>query len=68
MQNDPRRKLQRRLRGECLNAGWFRNLADARAKASYWRQEYGCGQPHISLGYHAPNEFAEMLRSSVLQA
>ena len=55
-----------RLRDECLNASWFRNLADARTKISHWHQEYNSERPHSSLGYRTPNEFAETLRSSVL--
>ena len=55
-----------RLRDECLNASWFRNLADARGKISHWREEYNSERPHSSLGYRTPNEFAETLRSSVL--
>ena len=55
-----------RLRDECLNASWFRNLADARTKISNWHQGYNRERPHSSLGYRTPNEFAETLRSSVL--
>ena len=29
-----------RLRDECLNASWFRNLADAREKISRWQADY----------------------------
>lgn len=29
-----------RLRDECLNASWFRNLWDARGKIARWRMEY----------------------------
>ena len=50
-----------RLRSECLNASWFRNLADAREKISRWREEYNGERPHSSLGYRTPNEFAETL-------
>jgi hypothetical protein len=34
-----------RLRDECLNASWFRNLADARTKISSWRDEYNGERP-----------------------
>src|SRR4051794_1907635 len=47
-----------RLRDECLNATWFRNLADARNKITQWQNEYNCERPHSSLGYRTPNEFA----------
>ena len=55
-----------RLRDECLNATWFRNLADARYKISRWQNEYNCERPHSSLGYRTPNEFAEQLKSSTI--
>jgi putative transposase len=55
-----------RLRDECLNASWFRNLVDARAKIAAWRDEYNGERPHSSLGYRTPNEFAEILKSSVM--
>jgi len=55
-----------RLRDECLNATWFRNLADARNKIAQWQNEYNCERPHSSLGYRTPNEFAEVLKSSMM--
>jgi putative transposase len=55
-----------RLRDECLNATWFHNLADARNKITQWKHEYHGERPHSSLGYRTPNEFAEVLKSSVL--
>jgi len=66
MQNGHVESFNGRLRDECLNASWFRNLADARAKISSWRNEHNDERPHSSLGYRTPNEFAETLRSSVL--
>jgi putative transposase len=65
MQNGHVESFNGRLRDECLNASWFRNLADARDKISRWREEYNGERPHSSLGYRTPNEFAETLRSSV---
>jgi putative transposase len=47
-----------RLREECLNVSWFRNLWDARAKLACWRDEYNRERPHSSLGYRTPEEFA----------
>jgi len=38
-----------RLRDERLNATWFRNLMDARAKITAWRDEYN--------GETAPQQF-----------
>jgi putative transposase len=65
MQNGHIESFNGRLRDECLNANWFHNLADARAKIRAWRDEYNGERPHSSLGYRTPNEFAEHLKSSV---
>ncbi len=64
MQNGHVESFNGRMRDECLNASWFRNLADARAKISFWRNEYNGDRPHSSLDYRTPNEFARMLESS----
>jgi putative transposase len=66
MQNGHVESFNGRLRDECLNANWFRNLFDARAKIAAWRDEYNGERPHSSLGYRTPNEFAEILNSSVM--
>ncbi len=47
-----------KLRDECLNASWFANLFEARAKIGAWKEEYNEERPHSSLGYVAPREFA----------
>lgn len=46
-----------RLRDECLNVEWFRNLAEARVVIEAWRHHYNEQRPHSSLGYRAPLEF-----------
>jgi len=66
MQNGHVESFNGRLRDECLNANWFRTVADARAKISAWRDEYNGERPHSSLGYRTPNEFAELLKFSVM--
>ena len=66
MQNGHVESFNGRLRDECLNANWFRNLMDARAKIGAWREEYNGERPHSSLGYRTPNEFAAILKSSVM--
>jgi putative transposase len=66
MQNGHVESFNGRLRDECLNANWFRNLMDARAKIAAWRDEYNGERPHSSLGYRTPNEFAAVLKSSVM--
>ncbi len=58
VQNAPVESFHGRLREECLNASWFANLFDARAKISAWRKEYNEERPHSALGYVAPREFA----------
>jgi putative transposase len=47
-----------RLRDECLNAHWFRNLSDAKGKIEAWRRDYNEARPHRALNYLTPNEFA----------
>jgi hypothetical protein len=67
MQNGHIESFNGRLRDECLNASWFRNLADARTKISNWHQEYNSERPHSSLGYpHAQRACrnAEILSST----
>jgi transposase InsO family protein len=55
-----------RVQDTVAHANWFRTVADARAKISAWRDEYNGERPHSSLGYRTPNEFAEVLKSSVM--
>jgi putative transposase len=64
MQNGHVESFNGRLRDECLNANWFRNLMDARTKIGVWRDEYNGERPHSSLGYRTSNEFAATLKSS----
>jgi putative transposase len=40
-----------RLREECLNMSWFRNLFDARRQIEAWRDHYNRVRPHSSLDY-----------------
>lgn len=63
MQNGHCESLNGRLRDECLNANWFINLADARAKIGRWRAEYNAERPHSSLAYRTPVEFAAALEN-----
>jgi putative transposase len=53
-----------RLREECLNASWFRNLFDARRQIESWRGHYNTDRPHSSLGYRTPEEFAALSRAA----
>jgi putative transposase len=47
-----------RLRDEFLERIEFESVADARAKASWFRREYNTVRPHSSLGYATPKEFS----------
>jgi putative transposase len=47
-----------RLRDEFLEFVEFEDVADARAKASWYRREYNAVRPHSSLGYATPKEFS----------
>jgi len=47
-----------RLRDEFLEREEFESVADARARAGWFRREYNTVRPHSSLGYQTPNEFS----------
>lgn len=47
-----------KLRGECLEAHWFTDLADARMKIEAWREIYNGVRPHSSLDGMSPFEYA----------
>jgi putative transposase len=47
-----------RLRDEFLERVEFETVADARAKASWFRREYNTVRPHSSLGYATPKEYS----------
>ena len=46
-----------RVRDECLNANWFRNLDEAKEVIEAWRVDYNYNRPHGSLGMLTPMEF-----------
>lgn len=47
-----------RLRDELLNCDEFESVADARAKATWWRREYNQVRPHSGLRYKTPQMFS----------
>lgn len=47
-----------RLRDEFLDREEFESVADARAQAAAWRQEYNAIRPHSGLRYRTPHEFS----------
>ncbi len=48
-----------KLRNECLNQHWFRNLAVARQRIEQWREDYNHCRPHRSLNQLTPMEFCK---------
>ena len=56
--------LNGKLRDECLNVSWFRNLWQARVRIEAWRREYNSARPHSSLGYKTPEAFREAFAPS----
>jgi putative transposase len=48
-----------RFRDEFLNGEEFETVAEARAKAGWWRREYNTIRPHSSLSYKTPKEFSD---------
>jgi putative transposase len=61
MQNGYVESFHGKLRDECLNASWFGNLWEARAKIGAWKEEYNEERPHSGLGYLTPREFARRI-------
>jgi putative transposase len=61
VQNPHVESFHGKLRDECLNASWFGNLFEARAKIAAWKEEYNEERPHSSLGYVAPGVFARRI-------
>jgi putative transposase len=63
MQNGHVESFHGKLRDECLNTSWFRNLFDVRTKITAWKREYNEQRPHSSLQYQTPAEFARSVPS-----
>jgi transposase InsO family protein len=55
-----------RLRDECLNPSWFRNLFDARGRIASWRDDYNGTRPHSSLDYRTGRCISSMIRAMSL--
>jgi putative transposase len=64
MQNGHIESFNGKLRDECLNVSWFRNLFDARRQIRRWRNDYNESRPHSSLGYRTPVEFALLAKTA----
>lgn len=48
-----------KLRDECLNEHWFKNIQEARIAIEAWVEHYNTDRPHSSLGGLSPYEFIE---------
>ena len=68
VQNAHVESFNARLRDECLNVSWFRNLWQARARIAAWRREYNSERPHSSLGYQTPEAFRNAFTPSLREA
>jgi putative transposase len=68
VQNAHVESFNARLRDECLNVNWFRNLWQARARIAAWRKEYNSERPHSSLGYQTPEAFRNACAPSLRDA
>lgn len=56
-----------KLRDECLNREWFRDLREARTLIESWRQFYNHRRPHSALGYLTPMQFHQQSRNMAAQ-
>ncbi len=56
-QNAKAESFNGRLRDECLNMEWFRNLTEAQVVIESWRCYYNEERPHTSLQSKTPVEF-----------
>jgi putative transposase len=52
-----------RLRDECLNAHWWRDLDEARQAFQDWRRDYNEARPHSSLADLVPAAYLASLLS-----
>lgn len=57
VQNAHLESFNGKLRDECLNVNWFRNLWQARVRIEAWRKDYNSARPDSSLGYKTPDAF-----------
>ncbi len=53
-QNGTNESFNGKLRDECLNMQWFRNLREAKIIVEQWRCHYNEERPHSSLNYRTP--------------
>jgi len=58
MQNGYIESFNGKLRAECLDQHWFRNLSEVKEILEAWRMEYNRVRPHSSLDNLTPEEYA----------
>nr|WP_269744767.1 transposase [Leptospira kirschneri] len=46
-----------KMRNECLNENWFKNIEETRCLVEVWRNFYNSVRPHSSLGGLTPEEY-----------
>ncbi len=51
-----------RMRDECLNENYFRDLGEVRRILENWRIDYNTVRPHSSLGNLTPEEYAILIK------
>lgn len=51
-----------RMRDECLNENYFRDLGEVRRILENWRIDYNTVRPHSSLGNLTPEEYATLIK------
>ena len=61
MQNGFIESFNGKLRNECLNQHWFKNLSEAKEIIEDWRIEYNRIRSHSSLGNLTTEEYAQKL-------
>ena len=61
-QNGYAESFHSKLSDELLDAELFADLAEAKALAASWKNDYNHRRPHSSLGYRTPAEYAASLR------
>jgi putative transposase len=66
VQNAYAESFNGRLRDECLNESWFKNLDEARTIIEDWRIDYNRVRPHSSLDDLTPEEYAERHKTTTL--
>lgn len=65
-QNAKGESFNGRLRDECRNVEWFKNLREAAVIVETWRRHYNKERPHSSLDYRTPSEFYRVYKQRAM--